>query len=366
MKLKRILLLALMGALAPGAQAGVKTVSNNAASPGQYTDLQVAIDAASPNDTIMVAGSGTSYGTITFGKPLVLVGAGHNNPYGSNATVDYMTLTRQNQYVSASGSKIMGFVITSTVYLTGTYTGGVDSTRSINNVVFERCNINYLYFGKDSYVNTFKNDTIRNCLITYQVRLYSGSVLNKFIALTIHNNVFSSSSATGSNYIFGYSGINDLATCSVRNNLFLNHTNTCLSNIKNLTIESNIFYGAEPQGGTTCVYNNNITYMCVNNSIPGTGNTGTGNLVNTDPLFVNFPIAGGAFSCSYDVHLKPASPGKTGGTGGTEIGIYGGTSPAEACANPAFPQMMEISFPSGSSVPAGGVLDVYFKAKKQN
>jgi len=133
-----------------------------------------------------------------------------------------------------------------------------------------------------------------------------------------------------------------------------------------MIVENNIFYGAEPQGGTGCVFSKNLTYMCVNNTIPGTGNLGSGNKVNQNPQFVNYPVAGGAFSFSYNFQLQPTSPGKNAGTDGTDIGIYGGMMPYLVGANPYVPQMMETTLPSGSSVPSGGTLNVHFKAGKQN
>lgn len=365
MNLRIILLGAIWAALACNVHAAVWTVSNNPNSPGQFTNLQTAIDAAGFYDTVMVAGSATSYGSISFGKPLVLIGAGYHNPFGNNTTVDNITLLRQNISVSANGSKIMGFIISSYVTLNGTFTGGVDSTRTINNIAMERCQFNIFRFGSNA-INTFKNDTIRNCLITGYIQLYSYN--HKFQNIHLHNNLFSSASASGSIYLAGASSsiISDLTSCYLRNNLFLNHITNCFSFIKNLVIENNIFYGAEPFGGTTCVLNKNLTYMCINNSIPGTGNSGAGNLVNIDPQFINFPVAGGAYSYSYNVKLKPSSAGRNAGSDGTDIGIYGGLKPYEVGANPCFPQMMEISFPSGSSAPVGGTLDVFFKAKKQN
>ena len=74
MKTKITLFLALFLATATGAFAIVRTVSNNPSSPGQYTSIQAAIDASGlTGDTIMVAGSATSYGDMTIGKKLVLV-----------------------------------------------------------------------------------------------------------------------------------------------------------------------------------------------------------------------------------------------------------------------------------------------------
>jgi hypothetical protein len=63
----------------------VRTVSNNPDIPAQYNSLQATIDAASAGDTILVAGSASSYGNITIGKKLVVYGAGYNNPYGYNS-----------------------------------------------------------------------------------------------------------------------------------------------------------------------------------------------------------------------------------------------------------------------------------------
>ena len=131
-----------------------------------------------------------------------------------------------------------------------------------------------------------------------------------------------------------------------------------------MVVENNIFYAAYPTGGSGCAFTKNIGYMCPD--MPGTGNIGSGNMNSTNPLFVNFPLLGAAFSWSYDFHLQATSPGKNAGTDGTDIGIYGGMLPLEPGTNPHFPQMMTLTLPSGSSVPAGGTLNVHFTAKKQN
>ena len=57
-------------------QSKVLTVSNNTNSPGQYTDLQAACDAAVSNDTLYVHASEKDYGSIYIRKRLVLIGEG--------------------------------------------------------------------------------------------------------------------------------------------------------------------------------------------------------------------------------------------------------------------------------------------------
>jgi hypothetical protein len=358
MKTKTFLLLALFVALAAGAFAGVLTVSNNSNSPGQYTSLQTAIDAAAIGDTIMVAGSATSYGNISIGKKLMLVGAGYHNPYGNSTTIGNIELYRTNLYIAASGSKLIGLIFNQ-ASMYGNFNGGSGSNQIISGVVIERCWFNIVRFFSWSDWSTCKNDTIRNCFINnrigdgYQISLED---------IYIHNNVFN-----GGGVVFNYGNIS-INSIYIRNNIFLARNNNCFQGYcQNMIIENNIFYAASPQGASNSVYTKNLTFMCLDNAIPGAGNFGSGNIINQNPLFVNYPLAGGVgFDWSYDFHLQPNSPAKNAGTDGTDLGIYGGWAPFEVGANPYFPQMMELTLPNGSSVPAGGTLNVHFKARKQN
>lgn len=351
MKTRSLFILALFIHISYGLFATVLTVSNNPNSPGQYTSLQAAIDAAGVNgDTIMVAGSATNYGSVTINKRLVLVGAGYKNPSGSNTAVSGMTFSRANDYVTSSGSKIMGFYFASGSLV-------LSSTGEMNNILIERCLFDagiVGFYGSGNY----NNDTIRNCVFygfgqyTAGIHLGSSAIKNN---VHIHNNVFS--------YAQIYQATN-ASSVFVRNNIFVNRTSGVFSAMNNLVIENNIFYGAYPTGCTGCAFTKNIGYLCPD--MPGTGNIGSGNLNNTDPQFVNYPLLGGAFSWSHDYHLQATSPGINAGTDGSDIGIYGGMLPYELGANPRFPQMMTLTLPNGSSVPAGGTLNVHFTARKQN
>jgi hypothetical protein len=55
-----------------------------------------------------------------------------------NTSIGTINLNRANLYISASGTKIMGFIV-STIALDGRFTGGTAFTQSIDNVVIERC-----------------------------------------------------------------------------------------------------------------------------------------------------------------------------------------------------------------------------------
>jgi len=102
--------------------------------------------------------------------------------------------------------------------------------------------------------------------------------------------------------------------------------------------------------------------------MPGTANLGTGNINNTNPLFVNYPIQGGAFDCAYDFALQTGSPAINAGTDGSDIGLTGGFSPYyNYCNGHRVPTMIWITMPANANAaPLGGTLNVTFKAKKQD
>jgi hypothetical protein len=113
--------------------------------------------------------------------------------------------------------------------------------------------------------------------------------------------------------------------------------------------------------------NNNLCYSTTD-TLPGSGNIGSGNLNNTNPLFANYPSQGGGFDCAHDYSFPTTSPAHNAGTDGSDIGITGGISPFyDYCAGPKVPTIKYITMPANaSSVPQGGTLNVTFKAKNKD
>jgi len=356
---KLITLLAILAIVSIHLFATVRTVSNNPDIPAQYDNLQTAIDASAAGDTLLVSGSATTYGDITIRKKLVLFGAGYNNPYGYNSIINSLYLVRQNASIGASGCRISGFYIQSYSYLQGSFTGGAPSEKKLENMVIERCRIYYISWSQSDV--TYINDTIRNCLFqSYYMQFTSASYTN----VIFHNNIFDGY------YLYPSSGAN-LSSVFFRNNVALNYNSNFFSSggsqTKNMVVENNIFYDAEPQGCYGCTFNNNITYLNSNDVIPGADNSGSGNLIGTDPQFTSYPFEGGGFSYTRDFTLKSTSPGINAGTDNSDIGMTGGLMPYTPGANPRIPQMTEVKFPdNASSVKTGGSLNVSFKAKKQD
>lgn len=323
------------------AKATVITVSNAPNSPGQYTNLQTAINSAAAGDSIYVHGSSTNYGNIIVNKRLILFGTGHN-PNKSNPLVSEIgniQLDSVSTVSGGSGTKIMGFKLGS---ITG-YSGN-GGTR---NVYVSR---NYFTSGGTKISLTGDGWTIENNIFlpAYINVNYNSNVI-------IRNNIFSGSHILASNK----------STSLIVNNIFMG-TGFALSDISNAIIANNIFNGATPKGTNvnTNTFSNNITYQTSYDTIPFGTNTGSGNFVAQNPLFANVPS--NIFSYAYDFSLQTASPGKNSGTDGTDVGVYGGLRPfVDLTGSPAIPQMKSITI-LNPVLPAGDSLKVVIKAKKQN
>ncbi len=346
---KQILLLAILTIVAFTANATIWTVSNNPNSPGQYSNLQDAIDAASAGDTIYVSGSETDYGTGTITKQLTIIGSGYNpnKNYDYNTLISYLELDTITSLSGASNSLIIGIEI-------GQFYG--QQLTAINNIVVRRCKIgsishmgnnweiyNNIIGSLDGYSNP---DDI---LISNNI-IINGSCLSSFLALNnivFTNNLFICNG--GSIYINGY--------------------------VNSIIFTNNIFYGiaAYSESNEYCTFNNNLTFLTSNNDIIITGNnSGSGNLIGTNPTFVDVPIEDFAFDYSYDFHLLDGSPCINAGTDGTDIGIYGGSYPFpsggdvpwQTSAMPPIPQIIEMNI-QNSVIPVDSTLHIQVKAKIQ-
>ena len=111
----------------------------------------------------------------------------------------------------------------------------------------------------------------------------------------------------------------------------------------------NLSYGSTLSNGT--VFNTTTN-----------GNTGTGNIENSDPLFTSFPITS-TWSNSHDFSLQAGSPALASDplNGSTEdIGTTGGATPFDFEGN-LLPLIQDVTIPAAISV--GSDLPVNVKAK---
>ena len=352
--------------------ATVWTVSNDPNRPAQYSVLQTAVDAASPNDTLLVTGSTTQYYPgATLVKPLVIFGEGIEAGGTFPQTDIYgITLGRFNSSLSASGTRIYGCKIYN-LSINSSFSGASSSQQTISNIIIERCRIQYSSITANWNVS---NLTFRNCLFNensnspglsfngYAYPGYVDPVLGPYTNVIITNCVFSGN----------YNGINggnlDMnGNLVIRNCLFLNNSYYSVYNVQEAVFENNIWYKAEVVNATSpvvtnCTFNNNLSYLCNVNTLPAVNNIGSGNIVNQNPLFTTYPALGGEFAWTHNYALQSGSPALATGTNGTDIGINSGNSAVSQLYKYAkIPAVTSLTIPV-SSVPVGGTLQINIQA----
>ncbi|OFY86990.1 MAG: hypothetical protein A3F72_02190 [Bacteroidetes bacterium RIFCSPLOWO2_12_FULL_35_15] len=334
--------------------ATVITVNNNVNSPGQYTSLQTAIDNANDGDSIYVHGSYTTYGSITVNKPgLTLIGTGYapQKDIPLISTINAIIFDTIQFVSSGRNFKISGFNIVQ----------GISSSvpGKVHNVKIERC-----YFGNVVYVEGNNWLITNNLLIAISIQTYN--------SIIISNNIFRMQ-GVGVNSVSN----SDKGTVIISNNIFMN-SNTgypALNAVSNAIIQNNVFF--KSLATINCSnnsFNNNLSYLASDNTLPpasnvGVNNYGAANGTGIDPKFVFLPLSATDFSFTHDYHLRstaPISPGRNGGSDGTDIGIYGGSYPwVDMTGTPNIPQVKTFNV-INPSVNAGTPINISVKAKKQN
>ena len=318
--------------------ATVTTVSNNANSPGQYTNLQTAIDNAPNGDTLYVHGSPTSYGAVHLNRSLTLIGTGYNpqkdNPLVSEIATLYFDSVPGIK--GCSNSTVMGFYISSSM---------VDGTGSypFNNMLISLNRINQINLAPTSATG----------MIIKHNAIHSLYQLNRFTNLILRNNIIY-------NYVSIFQNCNSVL---ITNNLFFynSQTNAVLQDFS--TIANNIFVGTHPNTSFS-TFNNNLIFATSNDVLPYGNNTGSGNFNAVAPLFVNVPDYNN-INFAYNYRLTTTSPGHNGGTDGSDIGPFGGLDPLpDLTGTPPVPQIKVFNI-NNAVVSPSTPLNIYVKAKKQ-
>ena len=363
--MKKFRLILLLLAAAWSVEAATITVSNDPDNPGQYDDLQAAVDAASAGDTILVSPSGISaqnrplsYGSVIINKKLAIIGPGINEEVsGEYAIIASIILTEQGPTLpDASGTLLSGLVIL------GNRSGELGFSQvDLNDIIVEKCVINFIQMS--TLRSRYNNLLFKNCIIN--------SMPLSFDAENSSNILFSNNIIQGT--VGGFSTGNVFGNMFLRNNVFIAENNDPerfnlpLRNMKNLILENNIFWAWEPGGCTDCTFTNNLTYANFNNELIGAnsnnpGSVGSGNIINQDPQFVKYD--GGVFEYTDDFNLQTGSPAIGAGISGVDMGIYGGSYPWNIDVATIVPEVTSLTI-TESSVPEDGQLEFTFSAEKQ-
>lgn len=238
------------------------TLHVGGAGPGNYSAIQVAINAANPGDTIYVW-AGTYYENIMINKKLNLIGDGILNSTingGGNGDV---------VYIYADSVKITGFTITNSGFQgSPNFDSGIE-LNNVKNVTIINNNVSFNNLYGILLINSDSNTVANNiCDSNLNSNIIVGSDSN-----TIINNFCSNSwngiylSGSNSNYLFNNTCVNNSNGILIVGAYNIISNNTC-----NLNILDGIYSANSNQNrisNNTCDLNTNsgIKFYLSNNNI---------------------------------------------------------------------------------------------------
>ncbi|KPA11785.1 cell surface glycoprotein [Candidatus Magnetomorum sp. HK-1] len=288
--------------------AAVITVDANHPSAGMYKNLQDAHDAANSGDTILVYPFGGTYDAITVTKKLRIVGRGWNHLLTKNIAT---TISGTIYFKEGSdGSALEGFRKDFKVYI------------YVDDITIKRNKLHRIYIGGGLSGTVI----IQNYFVSTNIdTLISVSAFNEvFIAnnILIMTWYYTSGSST-SKAIYANS---DKITINIAHNYIFAKQHSLLLDESNYYVTNNIFNGGSISPKSNLGFHNNI---CNSDQLY----TPHGNMINVD---MNTVYSGSMYQ------LKENSPSIGAGTNGSDIGIYGGSTPFVLGGYPSIPRIVNI------------------------
>jgi hypothetical protein len=284
-----------------------------------YPTPQAAHDAATAGDTIQIYPTTTtnlSSGFAVFAtKPLVWVGIGYflgtgGNP-GLQVSTSFIFMYQFTLNPGSDGTILEGLTFYSSLYFNS------------NNNVVRRCNFNAVPV-------VFQGSTTGNSIIqNYFTSSYitNNNALINIANVNISNNFFYSTAVTFSGVTSSGQLVNNIFSSSINIGTFLVQNNIQLDPASPITCAS-------------CVIQNNLS-------------TGTA-FGNTNGNQENVPAASlftGTGSTDGQWQLAAGSPARGAGVGGTDCGIFGGTTPYVLSGIPSIPSIYTLTSSGGTTVP---------------
>jgi hypothetical protein len=329
--------LALVAALSTFATT--HTVSNATTNPSQFNNLQTALDAASPGDTILLDATSISYGNAIVTKQVHIYGA--KSQPGQGPQINALTLT---------GGDVDGSTLQSLHVVTlGTNTENGDA---IDYIEVRRCHIGNVALDAPGDA-------------TYSFWNFEGNIfyaIYPYYSFYINDN-YDILSYSSFRYNVFYSWVTGLQNCELDHNIFTAGTESevPLQTISYTTVSNNIFYKVSANTG---IYANHLTY--INNisfssdptfPIGVDDNIGSGNITNSNPMFTNVP-ANAAYQPSYDFTLMAGSPALGAGSDDENLGPVTSMAIFRHDCEPDIPVVRSVVLPGGNTVPAEGSFQI--------
>ncbi|MDR1170456.1 MAG: hypothetical protein LBK97_06450 [Prevotellaceae bacterium] len=285
-----------------------------------FDDLETAVTEAVSGDTIYLPGGQIELkNTLIINKKLALIGVGADSiGQGTQMT----RITQPVHFISGSdGSLMTGCRINNSLTI------GKDGSDTIQNImIFRNVITGNISFGLSE--NYYQQDVMKKIFIIENVingHISKGIWVASPKECVIQNNLFPF--GTGAASISGFSS-----------SLIQNNIVTYISDVESCIISNNIINRYFGNIGSNCVYENNACFF--ENWLTGTNNTFHNNLMNqsAEATFKN-----SAGSSPKDRELLSGSPCRNAGTDGTDIGIYGGSSPFKNGSVPINPHISKVN-----------------------
>ncbi len=305
-----------------------------------YNTLQIAHDASSAGDTIMMIPGSNSGVSIT--KQLVIIGPGYLLDPSDASFPGNTGLQANPNTTTANGIISFGSGSSNTQVLGCTFSGASFTNSGISGILIKRCR--FTYSNNVTFLASANNITFQQCLFEFQIR-YQGST--NLTNLAFLNCLFTNTSYIEFNGIPSSSGLISNCIFSGGAAAYFSGSAWQVSNC----ISSGVF------GGSNIVFNNNIG---TSNQFP----TGNGNQQNKAWNTI-FTLTG-----SYDgkYALKAGSPAIGAGLNGTvatDCGIFGGATPYRLSGIPSVPTIYALTSPQGT-IPAGNTVQINLSTRSNN
>jgi hypothetical protein len=325
-------------------RAAVLNVSNLPGNGFPYNNVDAAMIAASPGDTIYVHGSNIQYPDFTITKSIVILGTGGftQTEFGLSSRFSRITFSSNTSNIEINGVVLEYYHI------------DFYALTNIHHVVIKNC-----YFNQSTYSNIRFSNLSNSSDIRIFNNVLGGGNSQK---IEFYNNPNCFNIIIDHNIINGSIQNLGIINTIIQNNIFYNPSSgTAFTGSNSFAIVSNnIFYNCEANANMTSgIFNNNMTYS----SSATLALLGGTNFDNVNPQFVNAP-ASGNYLPSNNFNLQAGSPAIAAGSDGLDLGYYGGleaVSPIGEPRNMPVIRKMNIQNPS---VPQNGNVNVKVRSTK--
>ncbi len=316
--------------LATSATAKIWRIDNNAGNEADFTTLSAAHTGAAAGDTLYVAGSPSSYGSLAATKTLFIFGPGYF--LSSNPETQANTRTAIAAFIEfrlgSNGSLITGMDI-----------DNVEVELGVSNVTIKRNYLNY-----SSYPVISIHDNASNILI---LQNYIRTTYNfgDAIAIRIDPNV--TSSFINNNYIEATGVVSGANAIQASNTSFLVVEHNVVRGdviVYDTTFNNNILRESG-LGGSNINASNNIGNSTQFGSFDST--KGNQNDVDMGTVFLGTGSTDGRWQ------LAPGSPAIGTGLGNVDIGMFDGLDPYVLSGIPVIPSIYFFSAPASGSNTVG-------------